>query len=109
MGLGVGFGGVKERLKQEWQDRAKPFVITAMRRANYVAVRRMWPGSRAAVGVVFCVGGLFGILPILGFWMLPVGVLFIATEVPAFRPPMLHWLVRQKLEIRRYQNDHDER
>jgi hypothetical protein len=107
--LGVGFTGVKKRLKREWHSRAKPFVITAMRRANYVAVKRMWPGSRAAVGVVFCAGGVLGFLPILGFWMLPVGVLFIATEVPSLRPPMLQWLVRQKREIRRYKHDHDER
>jgi len=94
---------MKQRLNREWHQRAKPFVITAMRRANYVAVKRMWPGTRAATGVVFCIGGVLGFLPILGFWMVPVGVFFIASEVPRFRPPMLRWLTRQKLEIRKYQ------
>jgi hypothetical protein len=95
---------MKQRLEHAWRTKAKPFIIYTMRRGNYVAVKRMWPGSRAIVGVLFCVGGVFGFLPILGFWMLPVGAFFIAAEVPKLRPPMLRWLVRQKLEVRRYQS-----
>jgi hypothetical protein len=84
-----------------WCGRIKPIAIQAMRRANYVAVKRMWPGTRAVAGILFCIGGVLGFLPILGVWMLPVGVILIAMEVPRFRPPMLRWLTRQKLEIRR--------
>ena len=28
------------------------------------------------------VGGVFGFLPILGFWMFPLGVAFVALDIP---------------------------
>ena len=31
---------------------------------------RLPPGIRSLVGVLFMVGGVFGFLPVLGFWML---------------------------------------
>lgn len=32
------------------------------------------PGLRLVVGLVLMVGGVFGFLPVLGFWMIPLGV-----------------------------------
>lgn len=39
-----------------------------------VRIRR-WvpPGLRLPVGLLLMVGGVLGILPVLGFWMLPLG------------------------------------
>jgi hypothetical protein len=38
----------------------------------------------AAVLLVF--GGFLGFLPVLGFWMLPLGLLLLAVDLPAVRP-----------------------
>jgi hypothetical protein len=47
---------------------------------------------RIPIGVLLIVGGIFGFLPILGFWMLPLGGLLLALDIAVLRKPML-WLV----------------
>jgi hypothetical protein len=50
-----------------------------------------WLRSRAArwvrlpLGILFIFGSFLFILPIFGLWMLPVGVLLLAEDVPAAR------------------------
>ena len=47
------------------------------------------PRNRAARmglgGGLVVVGGLFGFLPVLGYWMVPVGLVILATDVPPIR------------------------
>ena len=33
-------------------------------------------------------GGMLGFLPVLGFWMLPIGLALLAYDVPPMRPPL---------------------
>jgi len=50
--------------------------------------RENLPRSRAAriaLGVALVVFGLLGFLPILGFWMVPVGLGILAIDIPAVR------------------------
>ena len=51
--------------------------------------RRMpLPASRAAriaLGSALIVGGLFGFLPIVGFWMIPVGLLVLSVDLGPVR------------------------
>lgn len=75
------------------------FLIHAFRRAHLLARRRLGTGQRAAVGVVFIVGGVFGFLPILGFWMIPLGVFLIMLEFPAARDWSKEWLYRRKRRL----------
>jgi hypothetical protein len=52
---------------------------------------------RLPMGGLLVVGGLFGFLPILGFWMLPLGLILLARDVPALEPPlarMFAWINR---------------
>ncbi|EHH66957.1 hypothetical protein GMO_27760 [Gluconobacter morbifer G707] len=44
---------------------------------------RKW--VRIPAGVLFLIGGCLSILPILGIWMLPVGVILLAQDIPLFR------------------------
>jgi hypothetical protein len=37
-------------------------------------------------------GGVLGFLPILGFRMLPIGLAFIALDIPLLRRRLLAWL-----------------
>lgn len=41
--------------------------------------------QRVTLGVVLCVGGCLGFLPILGFWMLPLGILILSIEFHPIR------------------------
>ena len=42
-----------------------------------------WP-----IAIIFVFGGFFGFLPILGFWMAPLGLILIAEDLPFLRPPL---------------------
>jgi len=52
---------------------------------------------RAAAMLLIC-GGLLGFLPILGLWMLPLGLLLLAEDVPPLksaRTRILDWVERR--------------
>lgn len=52
---------------------------------------------RIPIGVVLTAGGVVGFLPILGFWMVPLGLAVIAQDVPVMRPPLargIAWINR---------------
>ena len=44
---------------------------------------RAWPRwQRVTLGVLLIVGGILGFLPVLGFWMLPLGLAVLAIDIP---------------------------
>ncbi len=59
------------------------------------------PGIRSLIGILFVIGGIFGFLPILGFWMIPLGLAFIALDIPGTRHRIDEWIekLRQKAQI----------
>ena len=50
--------------------------------------RRLPPGLRWPVGLVLIALGFVGILPILGFWMIPLGIAVAAMDI---RPLWRRW------------------
>ncbi len=40
---------------------------------------------RLAIGILLLIGGIFGFLPILGFWMLPLGLLVLSIDSKEIR------------------------
>jgi hypothetical protein len=61
------------------------------------------PSSRYAripVAILLMFGGVFGFLPVLGIWMLPLGLVLFAQDVPVLQKPMakgLGWVERKWL------------
>lgn len=49
--------------------------------------RRIW--LRAPVAVLLLCGGVFAFLPVLGLWMLPLGILLLADDLPFLRRPSM--------------------
>jgi len=41
--------------------------------------------ARVTIGVVLVIFGIFGFLPVLGFWMIPLGLLVLSYEFAAVR------------------------
>ncbi|KQQ46468.1 hypothetical protein ASF69_04355 [Rhizobium sp. Leaf311] len=41
--------------------------------------------GRIIIGVLLIVGGVLGFLPILGFWMVPLGLLVLSQDLPFVR------------------------
>jgi len=41
--------------------------------------------TRIGLGILLVAGGLVGFLPILGFWMIPLGLLVLSVDLPPIR------------------------
>lgn len=52
---------------------------------TYRALRTAPKAVRIAVGILLVIGGVFGFLPVLGFWMIPLGLVVIFYDVPWVR------------------------
>ena len=39
------------------------------------------PGARTVLGLLLVALGVFGFLPVLGFWMIPLGLAIILTDI----------------------------
>lgn len=53
---------------------------------------------RIPLGVLLVIGGIFSILPVLGLWMLPMGLLLLAIDWPILRAPVnraVLWIERK--------------
>lgn len=53
---------------------------------------------RIPLAATLIIGGIFSFLPILGLWMLPLGLIVLAQDVPFLRGPIsrgLKWLERR--------------
>lgn len=49
---------------------------------------------RLPVAFLLLIGGMLGFLPILGFWMIPLGLLVLAIDLPALRPVVTTTIIR---------------
>lgn len=53
---------------------------------------------RSIMGGLLIAGGVLGFLPVLGLWMLPLGIILLAEDVPFLRrmsARMLEWIERR--------------
>ncbi len=59
-----------------------------MPKINFVGYRVGVPGHpivRMLLGIAMIIGGVLGFLPVLGFWMVPVGLAILAVDFPPVR------------------------
>jgi hypothetical protein len=53
-----------------------------------------WFPVRFPVALILIVGGVFSFLPVLGIWMLPLGSLLLAVDLPVLRAPISACVIR---------------
>jgi hypothetical protein len=56
---------------------------------------------RIGIGILLVAGGLVGFLPVLGFWMIPLGLLVLSVDLPIvrrWRRQLTVWWHRRKGE-----------
>jgi purine-cytosine permease-like protein len=59
-----------------------------LQKVNFLGYRLRVPANpivRVGLGLVLCVGGVLGFLPILGFWMLPLGLVILSIDFAIVR------------------------
>jgi len=59
---------------------------------------RFW--LRLPVAILLMAGGLVGFLPVVGFWMFPLGVVLLAIDIPGIRPVVARTLLRLQVAWR---------
>lgn len=76
-------------------SRLAPFLrgpLTALRRDS-------WRLVRLPLALLMIVGGVFSFLPLLGIWMLPLGLLLLAIDIPVLRGPISALMIRVRRRI----------
>jgi hypothetical protein len=56
---------------------------------------------RIGIGILLVIGGFIGFLPVLGFWMIPLGLLVLSIDLPIvrrWRRQLTVWWHRRKGE-----------
>ena len=76
----------RARLDRQFDRIAKRFPVT--RGFLDWARRRSARLLRIPVAVLLVAGGIFSFLPILGIWMLPLGLMLLAVDVPWLQGPI---------------------
>jgi hypothetical protein len=59
-----------------------------MAHIKFVGVKVRVPGHpllRMGLGFVMVAGGIFGFLPVLGYWMIPFGLMVLSVDFPSVR------------------------
>ncbi len=77
----------RQELRQafrRFEQEVPPWFGKALRRLRHPRAR--W--VRLPAGALLVVGGIFSILPVLGIWMLPIGLLLLAGDIPFLRRPV---------------------
>ncbi len=73
-------------------------LVTIVARARLWVRRHVPPGLRWVVGLVLIGLGFLGFLPVLGFWMIPLGIAVVAMDVK---------LLWRRFDLRHGINHHD--
>ncbi len=87
-------------LKVDERHRLQRRLVVWAYRSIRWAQRRIPPGLRLVAGILFFIGGIFGFLPVLGFWMMPLGILIASTDIPPARRAMERWLSKTRRRLR---------
>lgn len=62
--------------------------------------RDSWFPVRFPLALVLIAGGVFSFLPFLGIWMLPLGLLLLAVDLPILRSPISALIIRGRRKTR---------
>lgn len=87
---------LRAKARLERQFAAIERQIPALRRPLAAIRARGWWIVRLPIALLFVAGGLLSILPFLGLWMLPVGLMLLAVDLPLLRAPLSNTMIRSR-------------
>ena len=76
-------------LGKAWDLRVASLLDKAPERLRSAVAWLRHPGRRSVrigAAILFILGGLLSILPVLGLWMLPLGLALLSDDVPGLKP-----------------------
>lgn len=87
----------EHRLRRQFEaiERGAPIGGTLLRKLREKPLRMV----RIPLAVLLIIGGLLGFLPVLGFWMAPLGLLLLAIDIPALSPVVAAAVIRIRRRV----------
>jgi hypothetical protein len=82
----------KRRLERQFAALSRRFPVLA----PMLPVVRGRPGIvlRVPLGLFFIAGGLLFVLPFFGLWMVPLGIMILAVDLPILQPAVSAAIIR---------------
>ncbi|WP_103258526.1 hypothetical protein [Tabrizicola aquatica] len=77
-------------------------LVPPLRRPMSTLRRDSWFPIRFPVALLLIAGGVFSFLPVLGIWMLPLGLLLLAVDLPVLRGPISVLVIRGRRSVKRW-------
>ena len=77
-------------------------LVPGLRRPMSHLRRDSWFPVRFPAALLLILGGVFSFLPVLGFWMLPLGLLLLAIDLPVLRSPISAVIIRSRRTGKRW-------
>lgn len=100
-------GKTKERARFERQFRLLSRNHPRLAAALEWLMEKRWRPLRFPLGVLLSLGGIFSILPVLGFWMLPAGLVLLAVDIPPLQRPVGRLILRFRFWARHHARRRD--
>jgi hypothetical protein len=84
----------KDRRRLHRQFEALSRAVPATRPVTERLLRDGMRIVRLPVALLLILGGVFSFLPVFGIWMLPLGLMLLAVDVPLIRPTVSAGFIR---------------
>lgn len=88
----------ERRFQRQFEALAR--LIPVLRGPMATLRRDSWFPVRFPLALILIAGGLFSFLPFLGIWMLPLGLLLLAVDLPVLRGPISALIIRGRRKAR---------
>ena len=93
----------KQIIRQRFERQFRYFaarlpMLERMRRPGWMLVRIL-------TGVLLVIGGLLAILPVLNVWMIPLGLLLLAIDLPMLQGPLSRFIIYGRRRVERFRRD----
>ena len=94
---GISMSATDRRFARQFAVIAR--LIPALRGPIAFLRAKRWLIIRLPFALLLIAGGIFSILPFLGIWMLPLGLLLLAVDLPPLRGPISALMIRARRRI----------
>lgn len=89
----------KQKRRLHRQFKALETRMPRLKRPIRALLKDKWAKWRIPVAIALIIGGIFGFLPVLGVWMLPLGLLLLAVDVKPLQGPVSAIVIRVRRKI----------
>ena len=73
--------------------------LPVLRGPNRALLGGRWSLLRIPLAILLILGGLLSVVPVFGLWMLPLGLLLLAVDVPAVQPIVTSAVIRARRRV----------